>query len=235
MRSLVVLGANGELLSDSSWEEAEEDYLPPDSATELICDLDSVECVVLDARHISAARTLADVGHERGALVILDPGSTVGALFRSDAERTAVRSLVAKCDVVLGSDSFYKALANTDAVADAVEAALELGPQLIVATAKDGTCCCTSRRFDFQVAPIRVSTAGNSLGAGDLFKGWFAAELLSRAGSRTDKLLLTYENTLEATRVAVAAAAWRISDHGMFVEIPSDDEVRHLAMQPVTR
>jgi sugar/nucleoside kinase (ribokinase family) len=62
---------------------------------------------------------------------------------------------------------------------------------------------------------------GNTMGAGDVFGGWFLARLLESARDTIFEL----NHVKESVLAGMAAAAWKIQDHSMEVRIPDQQDV----------
>ena len=187
-------------------------------ADELCVELAASAGVIhLDGHQAAAAMRAAEVAQDRGIPVFLDAGSVL----------PGIAELMARCDVVIASQTFARRFTGQDSPEKAVRALRECGSRWTGVTL--GTA--GSLGYDGE----RLVRAGSfpvtvvdTTGAGDVYHGAFAAEYLEllRAGHDVPDMG-------QCMRFAAAAAALKCRRLGGRSGIPSrQDVVGFLASQP---
>jgi len=224
MRSFVILRQDGSLMSIYSEEESDTEKLQSDAVQHIVKEV-CPRLFLVDARHISAATVAIRTMSNCRQVTVLDPGSTVGCNFRTESEREEVGAFLSLCSIVIASDLFYLQVTRLEALDEAFKAVLSRGPSLLVVTLEDGQCRFVSASFDFVLAPFPVTMRGNTLGAGDMFRGWFLAELLHHLASLKDMKELNQETVHRSGLYGLAAVALRKADNSMVPQIAKRSEL----------
>ncbi len=125
----------------------------------------------LDGSHLEAALCAARWAHEAGQTVVLDAAKGGWAVS------AAMRALVAETDILICGSGFAPALTGERDLWAAGEAALALGPRVVVQTEGEaGSYTVTgSERFHTPAYPVPVT---DTTGAGDVFHGAYLVGLL---------------------------------------------------------
>jgi len=140
--------------------------------------LTSAEYLHLDGFHADAALQAAAWMREAGKTVMLDAGATRSAVSET------MRALVRATDVLVCGSGFAPALTGRTGPWAAGEAALRMGPRLVVQTeGKDGSYTVTpAERFHTPAFDVEVV---DTTGAGDVFHGAYLVGLLHGWDLRT--------------------------------------------------
>ena len=127
----------------------------------------------LDGRHTAAALQAAEWMHEAGGKVVLDAAG--GKRDRSISPR--MEALVRATDVLIAAQGFAVALTGGDDLAEAGEAMLDYGPQIVAITAGEAGSWCVTAEVCFHVPAFSVEVV-DTTGAGDVYHGAFIYGLL---------------------------------------------------------
>jgi len=131
----------------------------------------SAEYLHLDGFHPAAALQAAQWMREAGKKVVLDAAKHTGPIPEH------LRCLIPYVDILISGSGFVPALTGRDDIWEAGEAALDLGPGIVVQTeGVDGSYTVTrEERFHIPAFPVDVL---DTTGAGDVFHGAFIVGLL---------------------------------------------------------
>ncbi len=211
--SLVVVTPDGGRTIVNATDPALRAPLDPDEARELIARAGEVDAVLVDVRWPAAAALALAAASHAGIPGVLD-------LDLTDAEdHDRVRGLArAASHVVASVDALAGHADHPDGPASALDelAAIAGGGMIAVTLGADGVIWRDADGHSGRAAPPPV-TAIETLGAGDVWHGAFAAALARRA------------DTGRAVAEANAAAALRVSRSGGWSALPDLDEVTSLA------
>ncbi len=118
----------------------------------------SADYLHLDGYHSAAALQAAQWMHEAGKQVVLDGSKTSGPV------RGHLRTLVEHVDVLISGSGFVQGLTGEADLADALLAALDYGPRIVVQTeGEDGAYTVPGGRMGWSIASTsRPSRAGSS-------------------------------------------------------------------------
>lgn len=125
----------------------------------------------LDGHHPDAALAAARWMHEAGKQVMLDGART------TSAPSEALRALVAQTDILIGGAGFVPALTGQRDLWAAGEAALEMGPRIVVQTEGADGAYTVTREGCFHTPAFDVPVV-DTTGAGDVFHGAYLVGLL---------------------------------------------------------
>ncbi|QUC01293.1 PfkB family carbohydrate kinase [Cellulosimicrobium cellulans] len=134
----------------------------PGRTTDLLDELGPGDVLLLDGHHPGLALRVARRARERGCAVVLDGGS-----WKPDAP-----AMIGLCDAVVVSADFRPPGIATDDVLDAVAA---LGPRFVARTRGPRPVEVLDAGERYEVAVPRPGRVVDTLGAGDVVHGAFAA------------------------------------------------------------
>lgn len=141
---------------------ADAPLVAPGRATDLLDELGPGDVLLLDGHHPGLALRVARRARERGCAVVLDGGS-----WKPDAP-----AMIGLCDAVVVSADFRPPGVATDGVLDAVAA---LGPPFVARTRGPRPAEVLDAGERYEVAVPRPGRVVDTLGAGDVIHGAFAA------------------------------------------------------------
>ncbi|MBE9924484.1 carbohydrate kinase [Cellulosimicrobium cellulans] len=141
---------------------ADAPLVAPGRATDLLDELGPGDVLLLDGHHPGLALRVARRARERGCAVVLDGGS-----WKPDAP-----AMIGLCDAVVVSADFRPPGVATDDVLDAVAA---LGPRFVARTRGPWPAEVLDAGERYEVAVPRPGRVVDTLGAGDVVHGAFAA------------------------------------------------------------
>lgn len=150
----------------------------------------------------SLAELVAQVPAE--AFVMVDPNCRPNAIPDFDRYQARMRHVLARADVVKGSDEDFDYLALAESPEATARTLLELGVGVVLVTQGSGDALGFSQDGDFSVA-VPAVTVSDTVGAGDAFGGAFLAMWLEWGYGRSDLSDLT--KLRSAVEFAVRAAA----------------------------
>ena len=170
----------------------------------------SADFLHLDGYHSAAALQAAKWMHASGKTVVLDGSKTSGPV------RGHMRDLVAHVDVLISGSGFVQGLTGKADLWDALAAALDYGPRIVVQTeGADGSYTVTkdaSGALDRFQTPAFACNVVDTTGAGDVFHGAYIVGLLHGWDVR------------ETARFASAVSALKCTSLGGRAGIPTFDE-----------
>ncbi len=175
-------------------EELERDYIT------------AADYLHLEGFHPEAALQAARWMQAAGKQVMLDAGATKGEI------RPALRELVAVTDVLIAGSGFVPALTGEEDLWAAGNAALELGPAIVVQTEGERGSYTTTHDDQFHVPAFEVDVV-DTTGAGDVFHGAYLVGLIHGWDLR------------RITHFATAVSAIKCTRRGGRAGIPEYDEV----------
>jgi sugar/nucleoside kinase (ribokinase family) len=178
------------------------------------------DCLIIDARHLVAAVKAATWAHNNGVLVFLDPGSS--QLYKFKRTKLAIQ-LLQLSDIICASEDFYN-LFGTGKGEDISTNPMFRRSKLLVSTMSDGCCLCITSNFSFVLCRKTSLRIGNTMGTGDVFRGWFLVKLLSCSHEER----FENENVVEAIKIGMAAAAWKIQDIHKLPLLPTSKQVSRM-------
>ncbi|SHO47518.1 carbohydrate kinase family protein [Anaerocolumna xylanovorans] len=153
----------------------------------------------LDEITIKAAR----LAKQAGAKIIMD----------ADSGLPNLKEELPLIDVFIGSEFIYHSLFSDSDYEKNCRAMMEKGPEIVVFTFGEKGAAGVSREGYFQIPAYKVETV-DTVGAGDVFHGAFAAGLLKNL------------SVCETARFAAAAAAIKCTRIGGRAGIPDMDTVK---------
>jgi sugar/nucleoside kinase (ribokinase family) len=117
------------------------------------------------------------------------------------------------------SESLCRQLTQHTSLKDSLRQFHEWGVATVVCALRDGDICCFSSDVILTVHREFHPKVNGTLGAGDIFGGWFLAEFL-----RPPQQQEVVPEKLDACiRSGMAAVAWRLEQRG--IEVPTPDPV----------
>lgn len=173
------------------------------------------DVVMVDLRHEEASYQLANIAHNLGALVMLDPGSTV---YLADYNlNSRFCRVIEMCDVIIASSDFYSRFGNVKRFDELFQLPVFNNCSLLICTLNSGINLVATKQFIFSIVRNETITVGNTIGAGDVFRGVFAALLHDsiNAGKKLGKMIL-----IDIIKTSIAAATIKIEDKSLFLNFP---------------
>jgi len=154
----------------------------------------SAEYLHLDGFHAEAALQAARWMKEAGKKVVLDAAKHAGPVADT------MRELLDYVDVLIAGSGFVPALTGKGDIWEAGEAALELGPSIVVQTeGADGSYTVThDDRFHMPAFPVEVV---DTTGAGDVFHGAYIVGLLQGWDLRQIAAFSTAVSAIKCTKL----------------------------------
>jgi sugar/nucleoside kinase (ribokinase family) len=207
----------------------------------ILVDARSGERTVLWDRHPALNMDPSDVPQDAvtsGRLLIVDchqtPASTRAARYARDAGiptiidvervRPGIADLLQHIDVIIAAEEFPSALTGHEGLGRALEVmARDSGASLACVTLGEAGSLAWCNGREIRTAPFQVDCV-DSTGAGDVFRGAFAAGCLAMPDGDVEEVL----------RYANAAAALNCRALGSRGALPTADEVEHLVLGRVT-
>ena len=222
-RSFVYLKDEYKLDRIYSVDESEEEKIQPTPEI-----LDWVEKqsqpkrLVYDLRQVPLMKALLERFYHWVDLTVLDPGST--AFFTEDpVQKQNIAELVSQSDVICAGLDFYEHYARHPRLQDYFACPVFKSAKLLICTLSDGRNVFAARDFSFTVYRLSQLSIGNTMGAGDAFRGAFLATW------QQGRDCITYEAVLEGAKMAVAAATLKIEDKVPLPKMPQMADIRLLA------
>ena len=176
----------------------------------------SAEILHLDGYHAAAAIQAAGWMRAAGKLVMLDGHATRGPVSETQ------RQLVQSCDILICGQGFAPALTGLNDPREAGQAALELGPGIVIQTEGKAGSYTTAPGEHFHTPAYDVDVV-DTTGAGDVFHGAFLAGWLRGWSLRETVLFSTAVSALKCLRL------------GGRPGIPCFDEALHFLSERGTR
>jgi sugar/nucleoside kinase (ribokinase family) len=210
-RSIVTFASRWKVESIVSIQEVAPELLTTGQVSEAIFDTVRPDWVVIDLRHVHPAARLVSYAKRRGVLTFADVGSRPFSMLSAAQAR-----LLQRVDIVCTSEESLRSSGS--------HATPAWSSGLWIVTRDDGSCVCIAPNYEILIRRTGKLRPGNTLGAGDVFRGWFLACLLR--SSATDAM--SEENITEAVKVGLAAAAWKIQHRGMVAKVPQQSEVSRI-------
>jgi sugar/nucleoside kinase (ribokinase family) len=167
--------------------------------------------LMLDATDIPAGIRAARAAREAGIPIMID-------VDRPSRDAAALDSLLASVDVIMAGADFVPAYTGCQAIGEGLAAIdARFSPALVVATlGSEGSIArCAGREIR---TPAHAVNVVDTTGAGDAFRGGFAAAWLKQGGEDLEGLLA----------YATAAAALNCRQLGAQTGLPGPDEVERL-------
>jgi len=154
----------------------------------------SAEYLHLDGFHPEAALQAARWMKEAGKKVVYDGGKHSGPL------PDRVKTLIRYVDILICGSGFVPSLTGKDDIWEAGEAALDLGPSIVVQTeGADGSYTVTrEERFHMPAFPVQVL---DTTGAGDVFHGAYIVGLLQGWNLRQITAFSTAVSAIKCTKL----------------------------------
>lgn len=135
--------------------------------------LTSADYLLIDGYQHEAAHIAAEWMHEAGKKVMLDARKAEKVVDQHDV----LDELVRVTDILICGSGFSQSVTGKADVWDACEAALDLGPEIVVQTEGDQGCCTVTREERFHTPAFKVPVV-DTTGAGDVFHGAYLVGLL---------------------------------------------------------
>lgn len=154
----------------------------------------SAEYLHLDGHHPEAALAAAQWMHSAGKTVTFDGGKTRGAIH------PLAREIIRYVDILICGEGFVQALTGVEGLWPAAEAALALGPRVVVQTLGDKGSYTLTAEERFHTPAFRVEVV-DTTGAGDVFHGAYLVGLLQGWNLRTTALFASAVAALKCTKL----------------------------------
>ena len=187
--------------------------------TELDSSQAGIDALIFDCRQTEAVKAalgyFAKTSNRPPIFSLFDPGTSGFQANPNDAIELARASSA----IVAGEEYFsHFGLSRDDVMGG------RLGSKgICVATWWDGSVSAVTARFSATIPSRKIRPRGSSMGAGDVFRGFFLGELLRAPRSDWG----TESTIVDALRVAQAAASLRIESQEWKPIAPALDEVRN--------
>lgn len=222
-RSFIYLNQQNKLDKIYSVSETEVEKILPTPAL-----LDEIEKeispgrLLYDLRQTALVEAVLERIGKKVALTVLDPGSAP-FLGISEAARKQKENIIAQSNVICAGHNFYEYHARYSRLSDYFTCSAFRSAELLIATLSDGRNVFAAKDFCFTVYRLNQLSIGNTMGAGDAFRGAFLA-FWQETRDR-----MTYDAVLCAAKMAVAAATLKIEDGDPIPKMPKMDSVRQKA------
>ena len=216
-RSFVYLKEEYKLDRICSVSEEEGEILQP--SLSLLEEIEAIAPLRLlyDLRQIPFTKAVLEKMYSKVSVTVLDPGST--AFFTEDpVQKQNIAELVSQSDVICAGLDFYEHYARHPRLQDYFACPVFQSAKLLIATLPDGRNVFAARDFSFTIYRLSQLSIGNTMGAGDAFRGAFLATW------QQGRDAITYEAVLEGAKMAVAAATLKIEDKSPLPQMPTVKE-----------
>lgn len=216
-RSFVYLKEEYKLDRICSVSEEEGEILQPSLSL-----LEEIEAIaplrlVYDLRQIPLTKAVLEKMYSKVSVTVLDPGSM--AFFAKDPmQKQNIAELVSQSDVICAGLDFYEHYARYTRLQDYFACPVFKSAKLLICTLSDGRNIFAARDFSFMIYRLSQLSIGNTMGAGDAFRGAFLATW------QQGRDCITYEAVLEGAKMAVAAATLKIEDKSPLPQMPTVKE-----------
>ncbi len=199
-------------------ESKEEKIQPSAELLDWVEKLEKPRRLVYDLRQAPLTKAVLDRMYHKVELTVLDPGST--AFYTEDGEEMQeIADVISHSDVICAGSDFYEHYAHYSRLSAYFSYPLFQSAKLLIATLPDGRNIFATRDFCLTVSRLNQLSIGNTMGAGDAFRGAFlSAWKESRDG-------MTYEAVLAGAKRAVAAATLKIEDKRPLPQMPTANEI----------
>jgi len=154
----------------------------------------SAKYLHLDGHHAEAALAAAQWMHSAGKTVTFDGGKTRGPIS------PVVREIIRYVDILICGEGFAQALTGVEGLWPAAEAALALGPRVVVQTLGAEGSYTLTREERFHTPAFSVEVV-DTTGAGDVFHGAYLVGLLHGWDLRTVALFSSAVAALKCTKL----------------------------------
>lgn len=180
-----------------------------------------VRYLLIDGHHHEAALYAARIVRDSGGEVVLDAGTvrapaSGGARISDDR-----RLLVSHCDYLISGGGFCSALTGISDRAEAVCAAREFGPRVVIETAGELGSCAASGQESFHTPAHQVQTV-DTTGAGDVFHGASLAALANGWPLRRVVSFATAAAAISCTRLGGRAGCPTMEEVESFLARAAD-------------
>ena len=222
-RSFIYLKEGYKLDRIYSLEETEGEKIEPiPSLIEEIASEIAPSRLLYDLRQIPLTKALQKRLSGKNVQTFLDPGSTV--FYTEDSEKKQeMASVIGQSDIICAGLDFFEHYGRFTRLSDYFSLPLFENAKLLIATLSDGRNVFAAREFRFTVHRLNQLSIGNTMGAGDAFRGAFLATWQQTWD------VVTYDGVLEGAKMAVAAATLKIEDKDPLPKMPRMEDVKALA------
>jgi len=230
--SFLIYDSGNNLISVLSVEENEHQLLDEYDICIASISTYNPDLVITDIRHGKASLAVTEWANRNRRHVFLDPGSSLMHKLFSSSRLTDEAQLLKHCSIICSSEEFYKEFCNTNDIRSIFNNNLFNNLQLAICTLSDGTTVVATQDFGFSVTRTRDIRVCNSLGTGDVYRGFFLNYLLKNIMHSPFEV-----DILEtAAKLAIAAATIQIESTKLHCIVPSLKEVeKTLATLPFSR
>ena len=221
-RSLVYLKEEYKLDRIYSVEEREGEQIAPTPELLEQIEQEAPARLLYDLRQTALMKAVLDRLHSRVELTVLDPGSTV-FYTEDESQKQDVAHMIQKSDVICAGSDFFWHYGKLNRLSDYFSHPLFGSAQLLIATLPDGRNVFAARDFYFTIYRLNQLSIGNTMGAGDAFRGAFLAAWQEGRHS------ISYEAVLNGAKMAVAAATLKIENKCPMPQMPQMADIRLFA------
>ena len=221
-RSLVYLKEEYKLDRIYSVEEREGEQIAPTPALLEQIEQAAPQRLLYDLRQTPLLHAVLSQMYHKVELTVLDPGSTV-FYAEDDCKKQEMARVIQKSDVICAGQDFYEHYCRYPCLSSYFSHPLFQSARLLIATLPDGRNVFAARDFCFTIYRLNQLSIGNTMGAGDAFRGAFLAAW------QEGRDVMTYDAVLDGAKMAVAAATLKIEDKCPMPQMPKMADIRLLA------
>jgi len=224
--SFLLYGSGNNFISVLSVIENEQQLLTEEDIDIMAINSLDPTLVITDVRHSKASLVAAKWAKKNNRHIFLDPGSSLMHKIFSASMYSDEIELLRHCTIICSSEEFYKEFCSTGNIKDIFNNDLFSDLQLAICTLSNGVSIIATRDCGFSIARARSIKVCNSLGTGDVYRGFFLSSLIMDI-HRTP---LRKENLEMAAKMAIASATIQIETSELFNSVPTKEKVDEVLM-----